>query len=202
MVYSCLPLNADSLITLIGSCSNSDWLRNHRGDPSLLLPGLLLLDVSWGGPAVPHACGSLWERIFTEKVLLRVWLPLPRHRGRCLCSYRLQELRDPKGVSVTFWANPWKCRADTLDASLCGFTCCVCMWQLLKRNLLIISASALCASLETTPKHLSSFWLGCEAIQFFMSFESGWQTQHCGFRGGRSYINAFLLKDPPVTSCL
>lgn len=92
---------------------------------------------------------------------------------------------------------------------LCGFSCCACMWQRLKRKLLIICASALCASLETTPKHLSSLCQGWAAIQFFMSFESGRRTQRCGFRGGGgggggglSYINAFLLKDPPVTSCL
>lgn len=185
-----------------GFCSDSDWMCHHRGDPSFLLPGVLLLDVSWGGTAVPHACGGLREWILPEKVLLRVWLLVPRHRGRRLGSHRLRELRDRQSVSAAFWTNPWKCRADLLDAALCELTCCVCMWQLLESNLLIISASTLCASLETAPKHLSSFCQGWAAVQFFMSFESGWQTQHCGFRGGRGYINAFLLKDPPVTSCL
>lgn len=187
--------------------SFSDWLCHHCGDPALLLPSFLLLDVSWGSPAVPHACRSLWERILAEKVLLRVWLPLPRHRCRRLSSYWLQELRDQESVSaasffLSLWKHSWKCRADMLDAALCGLTCCGCVWQILKRNPLVISASTLCASLETTPKHLSAFCQGWAAVQFFMSFESGWQTQHCGFRGGCSYINAFLFKDPPVTSCL
>lgn len=179
-------------------------MRHHCGDPPLLLPGFFLLDVSWGGPAVPHARGGLWERILTEKVLLRVWLPLPRHRGRRLRSYWLRELRDQESVSAAFWTNPWKCRADTLDAMLCGLTCCVCMWQLLKRHLLIISASALCASPETTPKHLRSFCQGWAAIQFFMSFESGWQTQHCGFRGAAATLMPFCLKTllwPLVCKC-
>lgn len=104
-------------------------MRHHRWYPPLLLPGFLLLDVSWGGPAVPHARRGLWERILTEKVLLRVWLPLPCHCGRRLHSYRLQELRDGESVSAAFWTNPWKCRADALDATLCGLTHCVCMRQ-------------------------------------------------------------------------
>lgn len=80
--------------------SFSDWLCHHCGDPALLLPSFLLLDVSWGSPAVPHACRSLWERILAEKVLLRVWLPLPCHRCRRLSSYWLQELRDQESVSA------------------------------------------------------------------------------------------------------
>lgn len=91
-------------------------MRHHRGDPPLLLPGFLLLDVSRGGPAVPHARGGLWERILPKEVLLRVRLPLPCHCGRRLRSYRLPELRDQEGVSAAFWTNPWKCRVDTPDA--------------------------------------------------------------------------------------
>lgn len=181
-----------------------DWMCNHCRDPPLLLPGLFLLDVSWGGAAVPHARGGLWERILTEKVLLRVWLPLPCHRGRRLRSYRLWELRDRWSVSTAFWTNPWKCRADTLDATLCRLTCCVCIWQLLKRNLLIISASTLCAPLETTPATFELFLPGTDSCSIFyviwkwltdstLWFQEGW---------GRNYIKAFLLKDPPVTSCL
>lgn len=208
-------MSKDYLINFTVSCSLivwiccfsvvSDWLRHHRGDPALLLPSFLLLDVSWGSPAVPHARRSLWERILAEKVLLRVWLPLPRHRCRRLSSYRLQELRDQESVSAasSFSENIlgnaeqtcWMLQRVALPAvAACG--------RFLKRNPLVISASTSCASLETTPKHLSAFCQGWAAVQFFMSFESGWQTQRCGFRGGCSYINAFLFKDPPVTSCL
>lgn len=54
-------------------------------------------------------------------------------------------------------------------------------------------------------QNIQAFFFFCQgwaAVQFFMSFESGWQTQHCGFTRGCSYINACLFKDPPVTSCL
>lgn len=72
---------------------------HHCRDPPLLLPGILLLDVSRGGPAVPHACGSLRERILAEEVLLRLWLPLSCHCGCRLDSYWLQELWDRESVS-------------------------------------------------------------------------------------------------------
>lgn len=177
-------------------------MRHHRWDTPLLLPGFLLLDVSWGGPAVPHARRGLWERILTEKVLLRVWLPLPCHCGRRLHSYRLQELRDGESVSAAFWTNPWKCRADTLDATLCGLTRCVCMRQLFEKKLHLPFLPGPCVPLWIPhQKHLSSGWT---AVQFFMSFESGWRTQHCGFRGAAATLKPFCLKTllwPLVCKC-
>lgn len=79
-----------------------DWMCHHRRDLALLLPGVLLLDVSRRGPAVPYACGGLWKRILPEKVLLRVWLPFSCCRGRRLHCYWLQELWDRKSVSAGF----------------------------------------------------------------------------------------------------
>lgn len=100
---------------------------HHRWDPPLLLPGLLLLDVSRGGSAVPDARGGLWERILTEKVLLRVRLPLPCHCGRRLHSYRLQELWDRESVSAAFLANPHTQRAECCTTR--AHLLCVYMWQ-------------------------------------------------------------------------
>lgn len=132
-------------------------MRHHRGDPALLLSGCLLMDVSRGSPALSHACGGLWEWILTEKILLCVRVPLPCHRGWRVCSYWLQELRDRESVSAALQTHSWNCRADMLDDPLCKLTYCVYVWPILKRNQLIISASTLCASLETRPKHLRVF---------------------------------------------
>lgn len=180
-------------------------MRHHRRDPPLLLPGFLLLDVSWGGPAVPHARGGLWERILPEKVLLRLGLPLPRHRGWRLRSHRLQELRDRESVSAASPNKSEKCRAEQCwmlhcaglpAVSLCG--------SFLKRNLLIISASALRASLETQPKTFELLFASSGQLFNFschLKVADRLNTVVSG-GGGRSYIKAFLLKDPPVTSCL
>lgn len=39
--------------------SDTGWMCDHRWNPAFLLPGLLLLDVSGGRPAVPDARGGL-----------------------------------------------------------------------------------------------------------------------------------------------
>lgn len=153
-------MSKDYLINFTVSCSLivwiccfsvcSDWLRHHRGDPALLLPSFLLLDVSWGSPAVPHARRSLWERILAEKVLLRVWLPLPRHRCRRLSSYRLQELRDQESVSAaSFLSENILGNAEQTCWMLqrVGFTCCGCVWQISEKK----SARHFCQHLMCIP---------------------------------------------------
>lgn len=95
--------------------SDTGWMCDHRWNPAFLLPGLLLLDVSGGRPAVPDARGGLWERILQEKVLLRVRLPVSSHRCCRVCGHRLPELRDKDSVSpVTrglMWCRPCRpCR--------------------------------------------------------------------------------------------
>lgn len=150
-----------------------DWMCHHCRDPPLLLPGIFLLDVSRGGPAVPHARGGVRERILAEEVLLRVWLPLSCHCGCRLHSYRLQELWDRESVSgltqrVSFCKEPHVSEHYRLHSGSWSFFC--------------------------------QIW---EAVTFFFtSFERGRRVQQCGFLGGGGYIKAFLLKVPPVTSCL
>ena len=186
----------------------SDWMRHHRRDPPLLLPGFLLLDVSWGGPAVPHARGGLWERILPEKVLLRLRLPLPRHRGRRLRSHRLQELRDRESVSA---ASPeqilWNAEQNNAGCYTArAYLLCLYVAAFLKRNLLIISASALRASLETQPKTFELLFASSGQLFNFLchlKVADRLNTVVLGGGGGVCrYIKAFLLKDPPVTSCL
>lgn len=99
---------------------------HHCRDPPLLFPGILLLDVSWGGPAVPHARGGLRERILAEEVLLRLWLPFPCHCGCRLHSYRLQELWDQKSVSsltqcVSFCKEPHMSEHYRHHSGSCSF---------------------------------------------------------------------------------
>lgn len=147
---------------------------HHCWDPPLLLPGILLLDVSRGGPAVPHARGGLWERILAEKVLLRLWLPLPRHCGCRLHSYRLQELWDGESVSgltrrLSFCTEPHVSEQETP------------LW------ILILFLS----DLRSWTIFFFFFYIILKEAKRF----GGWG-------GGCSHIKAFLLKDPPVTSCL
>lgn len=98
---------------------------HHCRDPPLLLPGIFLLDVSRGGPAVPHARGGVWERILAEEVLLRLWLPLSCHCGCRLHSYRLQELWDRESVSgltrhVSFCKEPHVSEHYRLHSGSCS----------------------------------------------------------------------------------
>lgn len=80
------------------------------------------------------------------------------------------------------------------------------MWQLLNRNALVISASASYASLDTIPTtfqplfavegKLFNFLCHLKVTDVFNTVVSG------GAGVGGTYIKAYLLKDPPVTSCL
>lgn len=79
---------------------SSDCLSHICWPPPFLLLGCFCLDVPGRCPTLPHACGSIREWIFEEKVLLRCRIPLPRNRCWRLCRYRLQELWNREGVSI------------------------------------------------------------------------------------------------------
>lgn len=92
---------------------------------------------------------------------------------------------------------------ESLEITHCvGFTCCVCMRQLLKRNLLIISASTLTCVPGDYAKTFELLLPGMGSCSIFYVIWKWLTDSTLWFQGGRSYINAFLLKDPPVTSCL
>lgn len=79
---------------------SSAGLLHHRWSSPLLLPGRVRVDVFGGRAAVPHAGRGVWERVFTQEVLLHVWVPHPSRGGGHLSGHWLQKLRHSAGVSV------------------------------------------------------------------------------------------------------
>lgn len=106
----------------------SDCLSHLCWPSAFLLLGCLLLDVSGGCATLSHAGGGLWERVLPQKVLLSVWLLLPRTGGGHLSGHRLQELWDQESVRVKtglFAPADWEVGLCYSPSWKCNMQCCV-----------------------------------------------------------------------------